>query len=56
MLVPVDYKRFQDKLNAHHPDVPYTLEEATEAFHNFVGLVRLCREVEREICARKKSS
>ncbi|MDD2324740.1 MAG: hypothetical protein PHW63_01825 [Alphaproteobacteria bacterium] len=53
MLVSVDYKKFQEKLNAYSPDKPYTEEEAAEAFHNLVGLVRLFREVEREVCARK---
>jgi len=54
MLVSVDYKKFQTKLNAYDPEKPYTEEEAVEAFHNLVGLVRLFREVEREVCARKK--
>lgn len=53
MLVSVDYQKFQNKLNAYGPDKPYTVEEATEAFHNLVGLVRLFREVERETCVRK---
>jgi hypothetical protein len=53
MLVSVDYQKFQAKLNAYSPDKPYTVEEATEAFHNLVSLVRLFREVEREVCGRK---
>lgn len=53
MLVSVDYKKFQSKLNAYNPDKPYTEEEAAEAFHNLVGLVRLFKEVECEVCARK---
>jgi hypothetical protein len=52
----VDYKKFQEKLNAYALGEPYTVEEATEAFHNLVGLVCLFRNVEREVCARKKSS
>jgi hypothetical protein len=55
MNVPVDYKKFQEKLNVHCLDKPYTEAEATEAFHNMVGLVRLFMEVEREVCGRKKS-
>jgi hypothetical protein len=54
MNAPIDYKQFQAKLNAYNTGQPYTVEEATEAFHNLVGLVRLFREVEREVCARKK--
>ena len=53
MLIDVDYKKFQEKLNAYKVGEPYTLEEAVEAFHNLVGLVRLFREVERETCVRK---
>lgn len=53
MLISVDYKAFQAKLNAYCPDKPYTEEEAVEAFHNLVGLVRLFREVDREVCTRK---
>jgi len=53
MLIEVDYKKFQEKLNAYAPEKPYTVEEATEAFHNLVGLVRLFREVEQEVCGRK---
>jgi len=53
MLVSVDYKKFQEKLNAYCPDKTYTEEEAAEAFHNLVGLVRLFREVEQDVCARK---
>jgi len=56
MLVTVDYKKFQDKLNAYSPEKPYTVEEATEAFHNLVGLVRLFRAVEQEVCGRKNLS
>lgn len=56
MNAPIDYKKFQAKLNAYNAGQPYTVEEAVEAFHNLVGLVRLFREVEREVCARKKSS
>jgi len=53
MNVSVDYKKFHAKINAYSPDNPYTEEEATEAFHNMVGLVRLFIEVERELCGRK---
>ena len=53
MNVPVDYKKFQEKLNVYSLDKPYTVAEATEAFHNMVGLVRLFMEVEREVCDRK---
>lgn len=56
MNAPIDYKKFQAKLNAYNPATPYTEEEAAEAFHNLVGLVRLFRDVERDVCARKKSS
>ena len=56
MNEPIDYKQFQSKLNAYNAGQPYTVEEAAEAFHILVGLVRLFREVEREVCARKKSS
>ena len=53
MLIPVDYKKFQAKINAYCPETTYTEEDAAEAFHNLVGLVRLFREVEREICSKK---
>ncbi|MDD2326376.1 MAG: hypothetical protein PHW63_10360 [Alphaproteobacteria bacterium] len=53
MLVSVDYKKFQDKLNVYSSNKPYTEEEAAEAFHNVVSLIRLFREIEREVCARK---
>jgi len=53
MIIPVDYKKFQTKLNTYSPDKPYTEEEAAEAFHNVVSLIRLFREIEREVCARK---
>ena len=53
IMVSVDYQKFQEKLNAYSPEKPYTVEEATEAFHNLVGLVRLFREVEREVCDEK---
>jgi hypothetical protein len=55
MLVPVDTKAFQAKLNAYCPDQPYTEAEATEAFHNLVGFVRLLRAAEQEICGRNIS-
>ena len=55
MNAPIDYKQFQAKLNAYNSGQPYTVEEAAEAFHNLVRLVRLFREVEREVCARKKT-
>ena len=53
MLIPVDYKKFQAKINAYCPETPYTEEDAAEAFHNLVGLIRLFREMEKEICAKK---
>jgi len=56
MKASVDYKKFQEKLNAYGPVKPYTVEEAAEAFHNLVGLVRLFKEVEREVCGRKNLS
>ena len=55
MLIDVDYKKFQEKLNAYKVGEPYTLEEAVEAFHNLVGLVQLFRTVERELCSKKSS-
>ena len=55
MLIDVDYKKFQEKLNAYAVGKPYTLEEASEAFHNLVGLVRLFKTVERELCSKKSS-
>lgn len=56
MLVTVDYKKIQAKLNAHSPDNPYTESESIEAFHNMVGFVRLLIEAEKEICSRKNKS
>lgn len=56
MLITVDYKKFQEKLNTYGPDVAYTLEEATEAFHNLFSLVRLFKEVEQEVYGIKKLS
>ena len=50
MSAPIDYKKFQAKLNAYSIGQSYTEAEAAEAFHNLVGLVRLFRSVEREIC------
>ena len=50
MLVPVDYKASQAKLNAHNPEQPFTEPETAEAFHNLVGFVRLLIAVEAEIC------
>lgn len=55
MLVPVDYKSFQAKLNAHSPEQPYTEVEAAEAFHNLVGFVRLLISAEEEICGKRIS-
>lgn len=55
MLVPVDYKSFQAKLNAHSPEQPYTEAEAAEAFHNLVGFVRLLIAAEAEICGKRIS-
>lgn len=52
MTMPIDYKKFQAKLNAYHPAVPYTEEEAAEAFHNLVSLVRLFKDVARETCGQ----
>ena len=56
MLVPVDYKKFQDKLNALGPEQPYTEAEAAEAFHNLVGFVRALMAAEAEICGRRNIS
>lgn len=39
MIIDVDYKRFQEKFNAHYPENPLTETEAKEAFHNVVGFV-----------------
>lgn len=55
MLVPVDFKSFQTKLNAHSPEQPYTETEAAEAFHNLVGFVRLLIAAEQEICGKRIS-
>ncbi len=55
MLVPVDYKSFQAKLNAHSPVQPYTEAEAAEAFHNLVGFVRVLIAAEAEICGSRKA-
>lgn len=55
MEIKVDYKAFQAKLNAYCPNQPYTEAEATEAFHNLVGFVRLLMKAEEEICGRKIS-
>jgi hypothetical protein len=54
MLVPVDYKKVQSKLNAYCPAQEFTEAQAAEAFHNLVGFVHLLMEVEKEICLRKK--
>ena len=56
MLVPVDYKKFQDKLNALRPEQSYTEAEAAEAFHNLVGFVRALMAAEAEICGRRNIS
>lgn len=55
MLVPVDYKSFQAKLNAYSPEQPYTESEAAEAFHNLVVFVRLLIAAEAEICGSRKA-
>ena len=56
MLIPVDYKAFQSKLNAYSPQQPYTEAEAAEAFQNLVGFVRLLMSAEQEICGRNISA
>lgn len=48
MLVPVDYKNFQKRLNALGPEQPYTETEAAEAFHNLVGFVRALIAAEQD--------
>jgi hypothetical protein len=49
MIVPVDYKSFQKKLNAYCPNNPYSEDEATEAFHNLVGYVKTLMEINERI-------
>jgi len=56
MLIPVDYKAFQTKLNAYSPQHPYTEAEAAQAFQNLVGFVRLLLAAEQEICGRNISA
>jgi hypothetical protein len=48
MIVPVDYKKFQAKLNAYCPDKPFTESEAIEAFHNLVGFVTVLMQIEEQ--------
>jgi hypothetical protein len=45
MIVEIDYKNFQSKLNAYYPENPVTEAEAIEAFHNLVGFVNLLIEI-----------
>jgi hypothetical protein len=47
MIVEVDYKNFQSKLNAYCPENPVTESEAVEAFHNLVGFVNLLIEINK---------
>ncbi len=56
MIVKVDYKRFQSKLNAYCPDNPCTEAEAAEAFHNLVGYVKLLMEISEagKECTKRK--